>query len=124
MSTLGSIATLIVFLTFGNSALAVESQAEFSGFQLSTCNSNRSVCLILSAEKAIGSHMSPIYTLKNASVKVIEQKNQRTQTILGTDGYLDFQLQRAVFTQAIGPGIYKETIIDLKVLKLSSTVMK
>ncbi len=114
----------VLVTSLGFSAKAVESQSEFSGFQLSTCTVTRARCLTLSAETGLGSNVKALYVLKNPSIQIFNPEKGLEPKISATSGYIDFELQRAVLSEEIKPGVFKETIIDLKSLKLSSTVMK
>ncbi len=114
----------VLVTSLGFSATAVESQSEFSGFQLSTCTVTRSRCLTLLAETGLGSNVKALYVLKNPSIQVFNPEKGLEPKISASSGYIDFELQRAVLSEEIKSGVFKETIIDLKSLKLSSTVMK
>ncbi len=111
-------------MSLGFTAKAVESQGEFSGFQLSTCTENRSRCLILGAEKAVGSNLKALYVLTNPSVQILISEKVSALKEKANSGYIDFELQRLVLMTEIKTGFFQETIIDLKDLKASSTVMK
>lgn len=114
----------VLLMSLGYSADAAESQGEFSGFQLASCTANRSRCLTLSAKKALGGHLKALYVLTNPSLEILFRDKGPTQKLIASSGYIDFELQRVVLTTELKSGVFQETIIDLKTLKLSSAVMR
>ena len=118
-----NIGSIILFSLGSLAAKAATAQGELSGLKLTSCSENQLRCVTVTSEKASGSHIKPLYTMIRPSIEVFNS-GKSAYKIKALGGYLDFELQRAVLTEELKPGIFRETIVDLKTLNISSAVMK
>ncbi|MDG0817126.1 hypothetical protein [Bdellovibrio svalbardensis] len=119
--------TLTFFLQIGilfagalASAQGIESSMK--GFNLQACSQDQQQCLVIKAEKTLGSQMKMLHALTKPEVTITSKKTAKTETLRGDTGYIDIEENQIVLYKKEN-GKLKETSINLSNFEKFSSEM-
>ena len=98
MKSFIQIALFLSGISMHCSAAATSSSSTLHKLNLKNCNATK--CLEMTADKAQSSQFNPLFSLSNIVVTVHQKSNNKINRIRGQSGYVDFNQDIIVITQA------------------------